>query len=101
MSETQTEPTPIKSLDELEVGDVFRFESSQQPFIVGGIGDVPEHAYEISFYTLHGPETPEGFGFIAYDRRAMKQSYLRDSPLVKLRREDFKGWKYASTITLD
>ena len=81
---------PIRSLDELETGDVI---DVGFPFIVAGFGDVPGHEKEVSLVKLYGPKKAPG-----YRARTVRQSELnRTVVLSKFRKEDYTGWQYRTS----
>ena len=85
----------IKSVDELDLGDVVDFEE-HGPCIVGGIGDIPEHDKEVSLYPIYKPTISNNN--LSYNRISLKegdfQRNLQDLNITKLDKNQYFGWKY-------
>ena len=90
---------PIKSLDELSIGDVVRVKNSIRDgiYIVDAIGDVPEHEKEIVLNPIHCVECPDSQ--VDYYRKVVHEGDLEHGQsrlqLTKVNREDYKNWRYA------
>ncbi len=102
----------IKSLDELEKGDIVDFLQTHPrgiggPHIIAAIGDVPEHEREVLLHPIHCPECPDDYNGIRYERKIIHESELdSQSPGLKFElrrknRSDYKGWKYAEIKMID
>ena len=93
-----TKIQPIKSLDELQQGDVVEVKGiiGDGPYVVEAIGDVPQHEREVVLHPIHCPECPDSQ--ISYLRRNLSDSLIKNSgriSLTRLNKADYAGWKYA------
>lgn len=95
----------IKSLDELEKGDVVDLLQTFPKgigglYIVAAIGEVPEHEKEVLLHPIYCPECPDDFHDIRYERKTIQESQIsnrgpgRKFELAKKNRRDYTGWKY-------
>ncbi len=93
---------PIKSLDELEQGDVVSFEirprTRVSSFIVEAIGEVPKHEKEVLLLQLYPPHLQNSE--VKYDPITIKESELNNAKIEKLKREDYSGWKYLTVARI-
>ena len=96
---------PIKSLDELETGDITKVLGIIEGglYIVVSIGEVPGHEREAVLHPIYCPECPDSHTDIKYSRVDIFEQQVLDSgiQLQKMRREDYKGWKYVGIKTVD
>lgn len=105
MAKETKEIQPIKSLDELEQGDVAKITGRIEGgfYVVAAIGDVSGHEREAVLHPIYCPECPDSHPDIRYSRVDVFEQQVLDSgiQLQKMRREDFKGWKYAGIKTIE
>ena len=98
------QPTqPIKSLDELQQGDIVQDES-YGPCIVHAIGEVPEHPKEALLHPLFFPSVQGNF--IKQTNVTIRESgpsnpqneiySLKHTPLIK-EPQKYAGWQYKSS----
>jgi len=96
---------PIKSLDELGEGDVTKVFGRIEGgfYVVVSVGEVPGHEREAVLHPIYCPECPDSHPDIKYSRVNVFEQQVLDSAvrLQKMRREEFRGWKYAGIKTLD
>jgi len=94
---------PIKSLDELRLGDVVEVKGVIHSglYVVEAIGDVPEHEREVLLHPIHCPETPHSE--IDYHRTVLKDPILEFARLELLKKDKkiYSGWKYVGIKMVD
>ena len=89
----------IKSLDELEQGEIVGLEkhrSRQFSFIVESIGEIPEHEKEVLLRGLYPPSTPSSE--VRYDSVTVRESELESVRILKtgIEKKNYEGWQYRS-----
>lgn len=89
---------PIKSLDELETGDIVMINGNIYGLhIVTAIGDVPEHELEVVLHQIHCPETHDSE--IDYHRTVLNNPLNIDGDIplsiTRMKKQDYAGYKYA------
>ena len=101
---TQEKIEPITSLDELETGDIARVLGRIENgfYIVAAVGEVPGHDREVVLHPIYCPECPDSHTDIRYSRVDVFEQQILDSGihLQKMRKEDYKGWKYVGIKTV-
>ncbi len=86
---------PIKSLDELQVGDVVDIRGiiAGGPHIVEAIGDVPQHEREVVLHPIHCSECPDSE--IYYHRTVLNNPLNMDGDIsisiTRMNKHDYAG----------